>query len=74
MNVIDRIMAKQFAEETSLGNPLHDSDAIERRLTHFAQMTGGRGFRVPAKTPRKDAQGLTRGDRRRLAYHRTFLA
>lgn len=47
MNVFQEIMIDQAKIETRLGCPAGDLDAIERRLTHFAQMTGGKGFRTP---------------------------
>jgi hypothetical protein len=50
MNVFKENMVDQAKAETSCGNPLRDPSAIERRLTHFAQMTGGNGFRIPAKS------------------------
>ncbi|WP_271024922.1 hypothetical protein [Rhizobium sp. RCAM05973] len=47
MNIFQNIMTDQAEAERSLGNPL-DPDARERRLTLFAQVTGGKGFRIPA--------------------------
>lgn len=72
MNIFDKIMFKQAEQETRLGNPLRDTAAIQRRLTNFAQIMGGKGFRTPKKSPRVNAQGLTRGDRKRAAFERAF--
>lgn len=66
MSIFDRIMGRQVASETTLGNPLRDPDAIERRMNYFAQCTNGNGFRIPAKEPRVDTLGLSRGDRKRI--------
>jgi hypothetical protein len=74
MNIFESIMKTTHDAETSLGHPLRDPMAIERRLTHFAQMTGGKGFRTPKKEPVKNAQGLTRGDRKRIRFERAFKA
>lgn len=65
INVFNKIMGDQSKIETSLGNPLNDPMAIARRQSHFAAMTGGRGFRTPPKSLKADAEGLTRGDRKR---------
>ena len=72
MNIFQKIMLDQSKIETSLGCPAGDHEAIIRRQTHFATMTGGKGFRTPAKTPRRDAQGMTRGQRKRAAFERAF--
>jgi hypothetical protein len=67
MNIFQKIMQDQGKLERSLGNPLRDPAAIERRLNVMATMTGGKGFPIPPKTPRVDAQGRTRGERKRAA-------
>lgn len=63
MNIFNRIIAKQFDAEMRLGNPLSDSAAQNRRLHNFAQMTGGRGFRVPPQGPKVSRGGKTRKER-----------
>lgn len=76
MNIFKRIAKLMHDEETTLGNPLGDELAIKRRQTHFASLTGGRGFRQPPKSTReakKDAQGLTRRDRREKRFRMAFL-
>lgn len=65
MGPFSKLVARQRAGEFTLGNPLRDWGATERRLNYFFTLTGGRGFRSPPKTPRTDSQGMTRGDRRR---------
>lgn len=75
MNIFNRIIESQVAEETTLGNPLRDSMAIARRLNYFATMTGGKGFGQPAKSdkgPKRDSQGKTRRDRREERFQRAF--
>lgn len=71
-NIFDRVIGKERAIETRLGNPLPTREARERRANYFATMTNGKGFRTPPKTPETDAQGRTRGDRKRLARKRAF--
>ncbi len=64
MNIFKRIVAKEHETDTRLGMPLYDV-AHKRRLDAMSRMTGGNGFPTPAKDPRKDAQGRTRGERKR---------
>lgn len=56
---------KEARAEMCLGNPLPSREATERRLSNMAALSGGRGFMVPKKEPRTDAQGMTRGQRKR---------
>lgn len=72
MNIFNRLMAKQISKEITLGNPLVDHSAISRRQNHFASMRNGNGFQQPKKSPKTDAQGLTRGDRKRLMRLKSF--
>ncbi|QNP78383.1 hypothetical protein [Agrobacterium tumefaciens] len=74
MNIFDKIVGEQTERETSLGAPLRDPLAIQRRLSHFAALTGSRGFRTPKKTPKVDAQGMTRGDRKRARHAKAFAS
>ena len=67
MNIFQKIMADEAKAERSLGNPLY-GEVRERRLTLFAQATGGKGFRVPATSPngkraKKKASALAIADR-----------
>lgn len=64
--------AEARAEERCLGNKLLNRYASERRMNFFATLTGGKGFRVPKKPLRTNAQGQTRGDRKRALYRETF--
>ncbi|RWI85968.1 MAG: hypothetical protein EOR22_30360 [Mesorhizobium sp.] len=60
-----KIMNREIGER--LGNPLGEgSGAFLARKAALAAMTGGRGFRVPARQPRVYADGLTRGQRKRM--------
>lgn len=65
MNIFNRIIFGDFAQEKRLGYPLNDKASIERRMNIMSGYTGGKGFRTPARKPRVDAQGKTRGDRKR---------
>lgn len=65
MNVFNKILQNEAVAATSLGNPSADYAAHRRRMNAMATMTGTRGFSVPPMEPRKDAQGFTRGDRKR---------
>lgn len=73
MNIFNKIIVDQAKKETTLGNPLMDEMAISRRQNHFAALRGGDGFRQPKASPRTDAQGLTRGKRKRLARLKAFF-
>ncbi len=73
MNIFRRILGRDLAITTRLGNPLgRDSGPFLARMNQFALMTGGRGFRVPRQEPRRDSQGHTRGDRKRAARNLAF--
>ena len=64
MNVFQRLFARQVANDYLLGLPSIDEAHQKRRLNAMASLNP-KGFRTPPKTPRTDAQGLTRGDRKR---------
>jgi len=67
MNAFNKVIEAEFANDTKLGIPLYDPVLINRRLTFFSRLTNGKGFRIPPKEPKKNDQGLTRGDRKRMA-------
>jgi len=67
MNIFQKIMVDEAKAERSFGNPL-DPEASQRRLTLFAQVTGGKGFRIPAtasngKRAAKKAAAVERAER-----------
>jgi hypothetical protein len=64
MNIFDKAIEAEHGKDFKLGMPLGDPLAIARRLTVLSNMMNGRGFRKMAKEPVKNAQGLTRGDRK----------
>lgn len=66
------IFNKLAAEEQDIAVGVAGKLAVDRRFAALAAMTGGKGFRVPPKQPRRDAQGMTRGDRKRAARRRAF--
>lgn len=67
MQIFHKALEAEYADDTKLGMPSKDEGHRVRRLAAMERMTGGRGFTKPAKEPRKDAQALTRGDRKRTA-------
>lgn len=67
---LNKIMAGDKREQM-LGCALHDPFAIERRQTHFANLTGGNGFRQVKKDIATDAEGMTRGQKKRARHRRT---
>jgi len=72
-NVFDRVVAKDYEGLTSLGRPLRDPGAIERRLNLFWTLTGGRGFRQP-KMKYPNPHRRARRHVHRLIYERALLA
>lgn len=63
MGFFTRYVSDQQRDERLLGIPLRTVEARERRMNHFASLNP-KGFRTPSKGIRKDAQGMTRRDRR----------
>lgn len=64
MNIFRTIIASDIRAERSLGNPLPDEAARERRMTIMAGFTGGKGFRTPRLN---DKRGVSAGEKRRRA-------
>jgi len=71
-SIFAKVLAAEHADDTRLGMPALSEAHSLRRRDVMSSMTGGRGFTVAAKTPAKDAQGMTRGDRKRAARARAF--
>jgi hypothetical protein len=67
LNAFNKVLAAEASAATRLGNPSENSAAFHRRMNAMATMTGTHGFPVPPLEPRKDAQGKTRGQRKRAA-------
>lgn len=61
MNIFQYLASRDY--DIAVGVP--GQLAMDRRFAAYAAMTGGKGFRTPPKQPRRDAQGRTRGDRKR---------
>lgn len=75
MNIFNRILNREFRQSVTLGNPLgRDSGPFLARMNQLATMRNNRGFRTPPLEPRKDAQGLTRGERKRVLRAALFGA
>jgi hypothetical protein len=72
MNIFNEIAARENANDYRLGMPAANSAHFDRRMTAMAQLTNQKGFRLYPKQPKRDAQGLTRGDRRRLRHAAAF--
>ncbi|MAZ17930.1 MAG: hypothetical protein CL535_16570 [Ahrensia sp.] len=64
MKAFQKVLQDEYGADTKLGSPAVN---IDRRRETLAAMTGGRGFCTPPMEPAVDAQGRTRGDRRRAA-------
>ncbi|WP_306049275.1 hypothetical protein [Oceaniradius stylonematis] len=64
MNSFNRILRRDAEADFRLGTPSKDEAARDRRLTAMASLNPS-GFRQHKNEPRKDAQGKTRGDRKR---------
>jgi len=64
-NAFQRVLSREYGEDRLLGMPARDQMHHDRRMNAMAQMTGGRGFRTPAKEVRRFADGTTRGERKR---------
>ncbi len=63
MNVFEKLAEAERKLYVLLGVPLGELNV--GRMTLMRALRGGKGFQTEAKEPRKDAQGLTRGDRKR---------
>lgn len=67
MNIFERLATREAVNTFALGSPALN---IDLRITTFAEMTEGRGFRQPKK-----ATSSARGERkrkRRLQFKETF--
>lgn len=64
-NAFRKVIHRDATEPFRLGCPAPDADASKRRMQAMFELTGGRGFRQPKTPPKVDAQGRTRGDRKR---------
>lgn len=67
MNIFNKIVADENANDTKLGLPSTDEGHFQRRMDIMKAIRNGAGFRQNPKKPKKDAQGMTRGDRKRAA-------
>lgn len=67
MNAFAKVLEREYADDTKLGMPSKDATHRDRRLAAMSRMTGGRGFTTQPKEPRTNADGTTRGERKRKA-------
>ncbi|MEZ2132514.1 MULTISPECIES: hypothetical protein [unclassified Sinorhizobium] len=74
MNIFNEIVAEEYANDTKLGMPSTDAAHHSRRMNVMSKMTGGNGFRIPAKQPAPRANGKTRGEMKREARERANAA
>jgi hypothetical protein len=71
MNIFSKIVEDEYKNDTKLGMPSTDTGHHQRRLNLMSRITGGRGFRVPAKEPAlRGTTGKTRGQMKREARER----
>lgn len=73
MNIFDELVLKENANDVRIGRPFDNQAHLLRTMNAMSLMTGGNGFRVPPKQPKADAQGMTRGDRKRKMRAETML-
>ncbi|MDK4727430.1 hypothetical protein [Rhizobium phaseoli] len=73
-NIFDKLAADYHANDFKLGMPSTDEGHRVRRLTVMERITGGKGFRSLPKEPGRNAEGLSRGDRKRLSRERANAA
>jgi hypothetical protein len=66
-NIFQRISASEQENDFKLGMPSTDEAHHARRLTVMETLTGGKGFRIPAKEPAVRGNGKTRGEAKREA-------
>jgi hypothetical protein len=66
-NIFQRISASEQENDFKLGMPSTDEAHHARRLTVMETLTGGKGFRIPAKEPAIRGNGKTRGEAKREA-------
>jgi len=66
MSIFNKIIEAEHADDYRLGIPAKDAAHFLRRMTAMDNMRGGNGFIKPPKELRKDAQGMTRGERKRV--------
>ncbi|MGG7534639.1 hypothetical protein [Rhizobium sp. 12,4] len=67
-------LADHHANDFKLGMPSTDEGHFARRLILMERLTGGKGFRSPAKEPAPRANGKTRGEMKREARERANVA
>ncbi|SFB52629.1 hypothetical protein SAMN03159496_04673 [Rhizobium sp. NFR07] len=66
-----KVLDKEHENDSKLGMPSTSLEHHVRRLTLMERLAGGKGWRDPKKEPRRDAQGLTRGQRKRALRETT---
>jgi hypothetical protein len=65
MNIFDKIVDAEHANDARLGMPATDSGHFDRRMNLMAAIRGGKGFRHPPKATAVRATGKTRGEMKR---------
>lgn len=65
-NVFTTLANREHENDTKLGMPSTDLAHFHRRMHLMSTLRGGKGFGQSPKGLKRDAQGLTRGDRKRL--------
>ena len=70
-NIFTKLAKREHENDSKLGMPSTDRAHYGRRMHLMSTIRGGKGFRTPASVPQRDAQGLTRGDRKRAPREAT---
>lgn len=65
MNIFNKIVEAEHANDARLGMPATDIGHFNRRMALMAAMRGGNGFGTPKKAIATRADGRTRGDVKR---------
>lgn len=70
-NIFTTLANREHENDSKLGMPSTSLEHHVRRLTLMERLAGGKGWRNPKKESRRDAQGLTRGQRKRALREAT---
>lgn len=63
MTIFNKVLDRLFKEAVSLGRPATDFAFRQEQMFNM----NPKGWRMPKKAVRLDAQGLSRGDKKRIA-------
>lgn len=72
LHIFDVMALSEHIDDHLLGYRPRSKEAMDRKLSHFAALRDGKGFRTPKKEPRVYANGKTRGQMKRELRRETF--